>query len=131
MIAPELAGRIDWAGWETLIREAGVTVDRPRGSTHPDWADIVYPIDYGYVNGTRSSDGHEIDIFLGSAGTGLVGAVFTTDHRRGDREVKLLWDCTPGEVYLVNGFLNYDRRLMEGVLVMRRPMAELRAQAER
>jgi len=126
MIAPELGGRVDWAGWETLIREKGVTLDRPKGSSHPDWADIVYPMDYGYVNGTRSTDGHEVDVFVGSARTGLVGAIFTTDHRKGDRECKFLLDCTPGEVYLANGFLNYDRRLMEGTLVMRRPMAELR-----
>lgn len=125
MIAPELGCRIDWAGWESLIRANGVTVDRPRGSRHPDWPDIVYPMDYGYVNGTSSSDGHEIDIFVGSAGTGLVGAIYTTDHRKKDRECKFLLDCTPEQIYLANGFLNFDRALMEGVLVMRWPMRRL------
>ncbi len=131
MITPELGGRIDWAGWEALVRTNGVTLDRPRGSAHPDWPDIVYPIDYGYVNGTRSSDGHEVDVFVGSAETGLVAAIFTIDHRKGDRECKLLLDCDPGEIYLANGFLNFDRSLMEGVLVMRRPMRSLWEQGTR
>jgi hypothetical protein len=122
--------RLDWAGWEVLILENGITLDRPRGSAHPVFPEIVYPIDYGFVNGTISSDGQEVDVFVGtaaagSAAHGLVGAVFTTDYRRGDRECKLLWNCSPGEIYLVNGFLNFDRALMEGTLVLRRPMREL------
>lgn len=119
--------RIDWVGWDAIIRERGITIDRPRGATHPDWPEIVYPIDYGFINGTKASDGHEVDIFVGTAETGLVAAVFTRDHRKRDRECKFLVDCTPEEIYLVNGFLNFDRMLMDGALVMRWPMHELRA----
>ena len=36
-------------------------IDRPMGSTHPTHADIVYPINYGYVPGTMAADGHSID----------------------------------------------------------------------
>lgn len=117
--------RVDWSAWETLIRSNGITIDRPRHSVHPVHDEIVYPIDYGFVSGTKSSDGEEIDIFVGTADSGLVGAIWTTDHRKGDRECKFLIDCTPEEVYLVNGFLNFDRSLMEGRLVLRRRMREL------
>lgn len=117
--------RVDWPAWEALIRSNGVTIDRPRHSIHPVHDEIVYPIDYGFVNGTESSDGEEIDIFVGTADSGLVGAIWTTDHRKGDQECKFLIDCTPEEVYLVNGFLNFDRSLMEGRLVLRWPMREL------
>ena len=122
--------RLDWAGWETLIRTNGITLDRPRGSAHPVFPEIVYPIDYGFVNGTTSSDGHEVDVFVGtaaprSAADGLVGAIYTTDRRKGDRECKFLWNCTPAEIYLVNGFINYDRTLMEGTLMLRRVMRDL------
>lgn len=121
----EWADRVDWPAWETLIRSNGVTIDRPRHSIHPVHDEIVYPIDYGFVNGTESSDGEEIDIFVGTADSGLVGAIWTTDHRKGDQECKFLIDCTPEEVYLVNGFLNFDRSLMEGRLVLRRRMREM------
>ncbi len=116
---------LDWSDWETMIRTNGVTVDRPRRSTHPVHTGIVYPIDYGFVNETVGSDGEEIDVFVGTTATGLVGAVWTRDHRKGDRECKFLLDCSPEEIYLVHGFLNFDPSLMEGRLVLRRPMAEL------
>ncbi|MGD8331337.1 MAG: hypothetical protein PVJ49_18035 [Acidobacteriota bacterium] len=119
-------GRFDWDEWEALIEAHGITIDRPRGSAHPRWPEIIYPIDYGYVNDTISSDDHGVDVFVGSADNGLVGLLITTDFRKGDREVKLLYDCTADEIYLVNGFLNFDRKLMEGTLTLRRPLHLLR-----
>ncbi|MOA47913.1 hypothetical protein D3C78_1705920 [compost metagenome] len=44
---------------------------------------------------------------------------------KGDTEIKLLYNCSPQEVYLVHGFLNYAPELLSGKLVMRIPMAEL------
>ena len=120
-----VAGQFNWAGWEALIRQNGITLDRPYRSAHPDYPEIIYPLDYGYVNGTTSSDGNEVDVFVGSAESGLVGLLITTDYGRGDREIKLLYACTPEEIYLVNGFINFDRQRMEGTLVLRRPMQEL------
>jgi inorganic pyrophosphatase len=119
-------GRFDWADWEALIRANGITLDRPYGSPHPRFPDIIYPLDYGYVNATVSSDGDEVDVFVGSAQNGLVALLVTSDFRKGDREVKLLYNCTPEEIYLANGFVNFDRTLMEGTLILRRPMHALR-----
>ena len=120
-----VAGQFGWAAWEALIDQNGLTIDRPYRSRHPDFSDIIYPMNYGYINDTTSTDGHEVDVFIGTADTGLVGLLMTTDYRRGDREVKLLFDCTPEEIYLANGFINFDRARMEGTLVLRRPMHEL------
>ncbi len=116
---------LDWEAWEAEIATRGVTVDRPKHSRHPAYPGIVYPIDYGFINGTLASDGEEIDCFIGTGQTGLAGAIWTTDHRKGDRECKFLWNCSPEEIYLAHGFLNFDRRLMEGVLALRWPMADL------
>ena len=122
----ELARReIDWERWETLIRRNGITIDRPHGSRHPSHPSIIYPMDYGYVNGTSATDGQDLDVFRGTVRTGLAGAIVSVDHRKGDREFKLLYDCSPEEIYLANGFINFDRSLMEGVLVLRKPMADL------
>lgn len=120
-----VARRLDWAGWEALIKRNGITVDRPYGTVHPRFPNIVYPIDYGYINDTLASDGVEVDVFIGSSTNGLVGTMLCADHRRGDRECKLLWNCTPEEIYLINGFINFDRSLMEGILVLRHPMRSL------
>lgn len=120
-----IADHFDWAGWEALIQQHGITIDRPQGSAHPDYPRILYPLDYGYVNGTVATDGHEVDVFVGTASNGLVATILTHDHRRGDREFKLLYNCTPREIYLAHGFINYDRFLLEGVLVPRQPMRAL------
>jgi len=116
---------IDWEGYERAIAAHGITLDRPRLSRHPQYPEIVYPIDYGYVNQTPGLDGQELDVFVGSAATGLVGACFTTDKRKGDQEYKLLWNCTPPEIYLVHGFLNFAPAHMTSELTLRRPLAAL------
>ena len=28
-----------------------VTVDRPLGSAHPDYPEMIYPLNYGYIEG--------------------------------------------------------------------------------
>jgi len=118
---------LKWTAWEEVIRSHGIEIDRPRGSLHPRYPGIIYPIDYGFVRGTLGTDGDEADVFVGAAGSGLIAAIVTTDFRRGDRECKFLYNCTASEVYLVNGFINFDRRLMTGTLLMREPMDRLMA----
>lgn len=41
-----------------------VTVDRPLGSCHPKHPDIVYPINYGYIDGIIAPDGEEQDAYI-------------------------------------------------------------------
>jgi len=117
--------RFPWERWETLIQTNGVKIERPAQEPHPDYPHIVYPLDYGFIPGTIATDGDAVDCFIGSGNTRLAGMILTTDHREGDREVKLLIDCTPEEIYTAHGFINYDRTLLEGVLVMRHPMHTL------
>lgn len=117
--------RFRWAAWERLIEQNDIAIDRPYRSQHPRFPEITYPIDYGYVNSTRGTDGEDVDVFVGTADVGLAGVLLTTDVRRGDREAKLLWNCTPEEIYLTHGFINFDRTLMEGLLVLRWPMRTL------
>jgi inorganic pyrophosphatase len=124
------ASHFPWAAWEAVIEANGWTIERPSHEPHPDDPTIIYPLDYGSVDGTLSTDGEAVDCFVGSASPdaaagGLVGAILTTDHRKGDREVKLLYRCTPPEIYTAHGFINYDRTLLEGLLVLRTPMHEL------
>lgn len=41
-----------------------VVVDRPLGSAHPRWPDLVYRVNYGEVPGTLGGDGQPIDAYL-------------------------------------------------------------------
>ena len=41
-----------------------VTVDRPLGSYHPEYKDMYYPINYGYIEGVMAPDGEEQDAYI-------------------------------------------------------------------
>ena len=41
-----------------------VTVDRPLGSFHPEYKDMYYPINYGYIKGIIAPDGEEQDAYI-------------------------------------------------------------------
>ena len=46
-----------------LNRMVSVTIDRPLGSKHPRH-DFVYLVNYGFVPGTQSPDGEELDVYV-------------------------------------------------------------------
>lgn len=110
-----------WRSWERIIAEQGVIIDRPMGTTHPRFAEMIYPVDYGYLKNTIGGDGKEIDIFVGSTDLGLVGLLATQDAAKGDREIKLLWNLTNDEIEAVAAFLN--RETMTASLIRRRDEA--------
>ena len=41
-----------------------VVVDRPLGSCHPKYNDLIYPINYGYIEGIIAPDGEEQDAYI-------------------------------------------------------------------
>ncbi len=90
-----------WTHLEALVEANGVTEERLKGSAHPRYPEYIYPLDYGFINNTKSSDGAEMDAWMGSGTSRLVtGALLTLDPVKGDVEVKVLIDCTPGEMQL-------------------------------
>lgn len=73
-----------------------VTVDRPKGSTHPKHKNIVYPINYGYISGIIAGDGEEQDAYIigiGRAVDKFTGRVVAVIHRIDDNEDK--WVVAP------------------------------------
>lgn len=45
-------------------RTVTVTVDRPLGSRHPQYPDLVYPVNYGYIEGVMGGDGEWQDVYI-------------------------------------------------------------------
>ena len=41
-----------------------VTIDRPIGSSHPDYPSLVYPVNYGYIEGVIAPDGENQDAYV-------------------------------------------------------------------
>ena len=109
-----------WQAMERLIAESEIVIERARGTRHPEHPQIVYPLDYGCLKGTSSSDGEEIDLFLGSESSRrLNGAFVTVDLEKRDCEIKLLIGCTADEIRTVDHFFN-DYASMKGLLLLRK-----------
>ncbi|MCK1798982.1 inorganic pyrophosphatase [Streptomyces sp. XM4193] len=103
-----------------LVASAELVVDRPKGSRHPRVPEAVYPVDYGYLDGTTGGDGDGVDVFAGSTPqAGVVGVFVTADPIKRDVEVKILLGCSPAEIEQVQHLLN-DVLEIGGLLVPRR-----------
>lgn len=67
------------------------TVDRPIGIRHPKYEEIIYPINYGYVDGVFAGDGEEQDVYILGTDKPLnkfEGMVIAIYHRINDNEDK-------------------------------------------
>lgn len=79
--------------WSFLGRTVTVTVDRPLGSIHPKYNDMIYPINYGYLDGVIAPDGEEPDVYIVAENRPLkefTGRVVAIVHRDDDIEDKLV-----------------------------------------
>jgi len=75
-----------------LGKKVKVKIDRPLGSKHPDY-DLIYPVNYGYIQGIIAGDGEEIDAYvLGpeKAISEFEGLVIAIVKRKDDNENKLV-----------------------------------------
>ncbi len=109
---------IFWESLDQLIAETRLVIDRPQGSPHPRYAELIYPYDYGYLEGTASMDGGGIDVWRGSLeGSGLAGIIITIDRTKRDSEIKLLIECTVEEMQNILAFHNDGK--MSGILILR------------
>ena len=108
-----------WEYLDELFTQSKIVIDRPKGSVHPRYSQIVYQLDYGYIDGTKSSDNEGIDVWIGSESDRRLNAVMcTVDLVKKDTELKLLIGCTPGEKTYINSFYNEWPQL-GGILVER------------
>ena len=107
-----------WQMADRLVASTEIVIERPKGSTHPRFSDLIYPLDYGYLQGTRSNDGGGIDIWRGSLpDPRITGAVLTVDMGKGDAELKFLVGCTDEEAKTACAVHNGESAA--GVLVSR------------
>ncbi|MBQ7408490.1 MAG: inorganic pyrophosphatase [Clostridia bacterium] len=76
-----------------LGKIVSVIIDRPLGSVHPLYKNIVYPVNYGYILGVMANDGEEQDAYVVGVNIPLKefkGKVIAIIHRKNDVEDKLV-----------------------------------------
>ncbi len=109
-----------WVSFDKLLLDSQIVIDRPKGSSHPRFPHIIYPLDYGYLNDTSSMDGGGIDVWLGTGEKSLDAILCTVDLLKRDSEIKLLVGCTEEEKSAVYEFHN-NSKYMKAVLIRRKP----------
>ena len=80
---PDYSGILGW--------QVSGTIDRPFGSAHPRHPDMIYPVNYGYVNGVQAGDGEEQDAYvfgISAPVSSFTGRVVAVLHRLNDCEDK-------------------------------------------
>ena len=107
-----------WQALDRLLESSEIVIDRPEGSAHPRYPDIIYPVDYGYLKGTSSMDGEGIDIWVGTAEKRIGAVICTVDLMKKDSEIKLLIGCTKAERESIYRFHNASQ-YMKGVMILR------------
>jgi inorganic pyrophosphatase len=81
-----------------IVKSSKVIIDRPKGTPHPRYPEFIYPLDYGYLEGTQSQDGSGIDVWLGSGDqTEISGFLVIADAFKRDSEIKILLGCNEKE----------------------------------
>lgn len=108
-----------WQKLDTLLLSSSCTIDRPKGSAHYKFTNLIYPVDYGFLSDTFGSDQKPIDVFKGSIATNNVDAIaITTDILKKDCIVKLLVGCTEEETMRILEFLD-QTEFQKAILVRR------------
>lgn len=94
-----------WQEMNQLATANPIMIDRPKGSIHPHYSNVIYPFDYGYLENTTASDGGGIDVWIGTLKMRLLtGILCTFDTLKRDAEIKLLIGCTREDVEMIQDF---------------------------
>lgn len=79
--------------WSYLGKMVDIQVDRPLGSSHPKYKEMIYPVNYGFLPNVFGGNGEELDVYLLGVDVPvkqyrarIIGIV----HRKNDIEDKLV-----------------------------------------
>jgi len=107
-----------WTAVDKLVEASEIQIDRPMGSSHPRYKDVIYPLDYGFLEETSSGDQRGIDIWLGSDPESKETAIVCTiDLKKSEAEIKILIGCTDGENKDILDF--HNRGSQSAILIQR------------
>ena len=76
-----------------LGKTVRILIDRPIGSAHPKYKDMIYPINYGFIPNVWSEDGEELDVYLlgvDKPQKEFTGKIIGIVYRKNDVEDKLV-----------------------------------------
>ena len=108
-----------WQKIDTLYFSNRLVIAREKGSAHPMYHNLIYPVDYGYLEDTQIEQSEGIAVYKGSGSDYMVTTlVVAADILKKEIDVKLLVGCSPAEEEDILRFLN-QTDFQKSVLVRR------------
>lgn len=104
-----------------LGKTVTVTIDRPLGSSHPDW-NLIYPINYGYIDGVVAPDNEYLDAYVLGVDHPLKifkGKCIAIIHRTNDNDDKLVVvpDGTSFTARQIRKLTEFQERFFSSVII--------------
>lgn len=104
-------------------RRITAVIDRPLGSAHPRFPDMIYPVNYGYIPGVMGGDGQEQDVYI--LGPDIPLSVFSGERiavirRRDDIEEKWVL-VSPGVTVTlseISAKVEFQERYFDSEIIM-------------
>ena len=95
-----------WQKLDTLYLSSQLKITRRKGESHPEFPNLVYPVEYGHLEDTNGEP-EGVSVYLGSGNHYVITAlIVAADILKKTLDVKILTGCTPEEEQLVLRFLN-------------------------
>ena len=106
---------------EYLGKIVEVKIDRQLGTKHPKHG-FIYPINYGYIPGTISPDGEELDAYLLGVFEPVLevkGKVIAIIHRTNDDDDKLIVSANDFEYSdeAIRALTEFQERFFESIII--------------
>ncbi len=107
----------EYIGQRVLVR-----IDRPLGSAHPKFG-FSYAVNYGFIPGTTSGDGEELDAYVLGIASPLeefVGECIAVIERKAERDDKLI--VVPAGVRFseeeIRSLVSFQEKYFESVILL-------------
>lgn len=95
-----------WQKLNTFYLSSEMKITRRKGDRHPEFANLIYPVDYGHLEDTNGNP-EGVSVYFGSGSHySITGLVVAADILKKTLDVKILAGCTEEEEKMVLRFLN-------------------------
>lgn len=96
-----------WQKIDTLFLSSDLVMDKPKGTAHQEYHNLIYPVDYGHLKSVGGEIDESIGLYRGTGSQKIIDTIVVcVDILKKDVEVKLLMGCTEQEERIILEFLN-------------------------
>ncbi|MBQ0064741.1 MAG: Inorganic pyrophosphatase [Firmicutes bacterium] len=95
-----------WQKLDTILLSSTVVIDSYKGSHHPVFTALTYPVDFAHLEDAFDNNEKRIRIYKGSESNKVVGIVISADVLEKDCFVTVLVGCSEQERHDVLQFMN-------------------------